>query len=246
MSRIGLTAFILVAAHVLNAQAPPPASSPVPQASLMRTKAEMERELDTLVQGAATAKSNGSYASATEILEDALHKVRGNPLLKEHENDVLVRLGYTYMGSQRLDDSMRIFTGLLTPQKHDCKTGSAAIELCADAQYGLGTVQMYKGEFEGAVGMLTKSMASYAKASAGDHTEEFRMIKVKQQADVEALLGAALFRTGKKEKAIDALHHAVSQFTVVESNDKIPESVRAGARTSMKDAQTSLDLLLKN
>ena len=46
---------------------------------------------------------------------------------------------------------------------------------------------------------LTKSMASYARAASGSDFVEYRMIKLKQQAETETLLAAALLRIGRKD-----------------------------------------------
>ena len=44
---------------------------------------------------------------------------------------------------------------------------------------------MQKGKFDAAVPFLTKSIASYARAASGSEFIEYRMIKLKQQAETE-------------------------------------------------------------
>jgi len=71
------------------------------------------------------------------------------------------------------------------------------------------------------------------------------MIKIKQQAEAETLLAAALQRTGSNDRAIAALRHAIDQLTTVEQNVEIQDGIRASARKSREDARTALNLISK-
>jgi hypothetical protein len=128
----------------------------------------------------------------------------------------------------------------------NCRPGGAAGEYCADAQYYIGFANMQKGNFEAAVPFLTKSMASYSRAAGGSEFVEYRMIKLKQQAETETMLAAALRRIGRKDRAIDSLNHAISELSTVERNEEIQESIRASARSSLQDARAALEVTLKN
>jgi len=197
----------------------------------------MEKQIDDGAR--ATAALN--HPEAIRILEDALRKIRSNPALKRLEPECLIRLGYAYLGPLRLDDALRAFTPTLDSAAN-CKPAMEA-ERCGDAQYGLGTVQMYKGDFPAAVRNLGKALASYTKAAAGEHPEEFRMNKIVQQAKVEGLLGAALFRTGDKAKAVETLRHSVRQLGIVQKNERISAGLRNTAQAAVLDAQKSLEML---
>lgn len=105
---------------------------------------------------------------------------------------------------------------------------------------------MQKGSFEQAVPFLTKSMASYGRAAGESEFSEYRMIKLKQQAETETMLAAALVRLGLKKHAVDALNHAIDQLSTVERNGEIQDAIRASARTSLQDARAALTLALKN
>jgi hypothetical protein len=72
------------------------------------------------------------------------------------------------------------------------------------------------------------------------------MIKLKQQAETETMLAAALLRTGRKQSAIDSLNQAISQLTAVERNEEIQDAIRASATKSLQDARKALDLATKN
>lgn len=188
----------------------------------------------------------GDYNAAVKSFQDALQKLRSVPEMKGDEDSLLVRLGRAYIGARRLDDAVRTFGLLLDPQMEECRLGVAAVEYCADAQYYIGFVYMQRGKFEGAVPFLTKSMASYARASSGSEFVEHQMIKLKQQAETETMLAATLLRIGSKAKSIDALNHAISQLSTVESNADIQDSIRTSARRSLQDAQKALELARKN
>lgn len=240
-----ILAYAFVGARLLAAQAPATGQySPIAGPSVTVSKPIIEIELEKQIDDGARATAALNHMEAIKILEDALRKIRSNPSLKKMESDCLVRLGYAYLGPLRLDDALRSFTPALDPAMN-CKS-RMAMESCADAQYGVGTVQMYKSDFAAAVSNLGKALATYGKAVAGDHPEEFRMKKIVQKAKVEGLLGAALFRTGDKPKAIETLRHSVSQLTIVAKNEKLSQELRNSAHGALLDAQKSLDLLQQN
>jgi tetratricopeptide (TPR) repeat protein len=204
------------------------------------------KAVQSLIQKGATEDRMGEYASAIKTFELALPQLRSLPEMKGDEDSLLVRLGRAYIGARRLDDAVRTFALLLGPRMEDCRLGVAAIEYCADAQHYIGFADMQKGDFKAAAPFLTKSMASYARAAGESEFIEYRMIKLKQQAETETLLAAALLHIGRKDRAIDALNHAIAQLNTVEQNNGIQDAIRASARKSLQDARAALELTLKN
>ena len=93
---------------------------------------------------------------------------------------------------------------------------------------------------------MNKSIANYERAASGSEFVEYKMIKLKQQAETETMLAAALLRTGRKQSAIDSLNQAISQLTAVERNEEIQDAIRASATKSLQDARKALDLATKN
>ena len=205
----------------------------------------LETQLDTMLRQADRAHTSGDNALAAKGLEDALLKVRSQPLLAKREDNVLMRLASAYLDSQRPAEAVRAYAALLELRKPGCRPGTITVESCAEARYGLGSAQMYSGDFQGALDNLTAAITNFASLAAGGGPEEYRMIKLKQQADAQSLAAAAWFRTGQKDKAIAAFRKAIEQFSIVERNAKIQEDIRKGARDSAKDAKASLDLLEK-
>jgi tetratricopeptide (TPR) repeat protein len=204
------------------------------------------KAVQDLIQKGAAEDRSGDYGSATETFERALQQLRSLPEMKGDEDSLLVRLGRAYIGARRLDDAVGTFALLLGPQMQGCRQGVASIEYCADAQYYIGFVNMQKGNFNGAAPFLKDSMASYARAAAGSDRVEYQMIKLKQQAETETLLAAALLRIGRKGAAVDALNHAIAQLGMIERNSEIQDAIRDSARKSLQDAQSALQLTLKN
>jgi tetratricopeptide (TPR) repeat protein len=205
-----------------------------------------QEAVQSLIQKGASEDRMGDYNSAVRSFQDALKKLRSVPEMKGDEDSLLVRLGRAYIGARRLDDAVGTFALLLGPRMEECRLGVAAVEYCGDAQYYIGFVYMQKGNFEGAVPFLTKSMGSYARAASGSEFAEYQMIKLKQQAETEAMLAAALLRTGSKARSIDALNHAISQLSTVEANADIQDSIRVSARRSLQDARKALEAARKN
>jgi tetratricopeptide (TPR) repeat protein len=200
----------------------------------------------SLIQKGTTEDRRGDYGSAIKTFEGALRQLRSLPEMKGEEDSLLVRLGRAYIGARRFDDATSTFSLLLAPRMEDCRQGVAAVEYCADAQHYIGLAHMQKGNFDAAVPFLTKSIASYARAASGSEFVEYRMIKVKQQAETETMLAQALLRTCHKEGAINSLNHSISQLSTVAQNTEIQESIRASAGESLQDAQITLALAQKN
>jgi hypothetical protein len=76
-----------------------------------------------------------------------------------------------------------------------------------------------------------------------DGDEPYRMTKIKQKGDAEALLAAALFRAGQKDKAVAMFRQAITLLKTVADNEKLDPGTRGSARASLTDAESSLKLL---
>jgi tetratricopeptide (TPR) repeat protein len=220
-------------------------SGPKPITPFDSDASPAKREVDTLIQQGAKQDRTGDYAAAIKTFEHALDRLRALPEMKNDEDSLLVRLGRAYIGARRLDDAVRTFALLLGPKMEDCRQGVAALEYCADAQYYIGFCDMQRGKVEAAIPILTRSAGTYGRAASESQFVESRMIKIKQQAEAETLLAAALQRTGSNDRAIAALRHAIDQLTTVEQNVEIQDGIRASARKSREDARTTLNLISK-
>jgi tetratricopeptide (TPR) repeat protein len=228
--RVGLVSLLCWCAVGQNV-APPPAAA---------------QEVGEILVKSKQAAALGDHATAIRLMETALQKVQKDPALKDRENEVLGRLGKEYVDGGQAALAIQTYQLLLRELGDDCRPGSPRIDQCAEPEYWLGTAQMQKGDFTTAVTTLQQSAASFAALVSGASTDFYRMANLKGQADSQSLLGAALFRTGKKADAITMFERAIEQFLIVEKNPATPDGVRTAAETSKKDAQTSLDLLKKN
>jgi tetratricopeptide (TPR) repeat protein len=186
-------------------------------------------------------KVMGDLAAAVKGYEMALERTR-EPALKQREEEVLQRLSAAYIAVGRPADAVKTSRRILALHAEDCKPGAEWVERCADAQYGLGLAMMHAGDFAGSVAQLTLSTANFGKVKM-DGDESYRMTKLKQRGDAEALLAAALFRSGQKDKAIANFRHAIATLKTVADNAKVDPATRGSATKSMQDAQTSLKLL---
>jgi len=201
-----------------------------------------DQQLSALLTEADHARILGDHAAAIKGYQAALKWVHSEAALKKREEEVLNHLAAGYIAGQRPKDAVRVSTMVLDLHIDDCKPGATGVERCADAQYGLGLAMMHAGDFTGAVEQLTASVANFAKVGLeGD--EIFRMTKLKQRGDAEALAAAALFRAGHKPEAIGAFRRAIATLSTVANNQKIDPGTRGSAQTSLKDAQASLALL---
>ena len=72
-----------------------------------------------------------------------------------------------------------------------------------------------------------------------------RLMTLKLQANVQSMLAAALFRSGKKAESIAAYQLAVDEYTRIINNPESGEGLTNLAKQSRQDAQQSLDLIKK-
>ena len=226
----------VAAAAALPAQQWPSDASPA--------KLSPDQQLNAQLMEGDHAKVLGDHAAAIKLYENALQRVRTEAPLKNREEEVLQRLSAAYIAAQRPKDAVRMSTLVLEFHKEDCKPGASGVERCADAQYGLGVALMHAGDFTRAVTQLNAAVANFAKIGLeGD--EAYRMTKLKQRGDAESMAAAALFRSGQKPQAIAAFRKAIATLSTVANDSKLDPGTRGSARTSLKDAQTSLELLEK-
>ena len=222
-------ALMLVASAGAQQNASP--MKPTPDQLLSMRLAELDR-----------VKVMGDLPGAIKGYEDVLDLVEADSALKNRGEEVLQRLAASYLAAQRPADGIRVSRRILELHAEDCKPAAEWIERCADAQYGLGLALMHAGEFAGAATELTASADNFGKVKM-DGDESFRMTKLKQRGDAEALLAAALFRSGKKEQAVATFRKAVATLTIVTDNEKLDPATRGSALRSRTDAEGSLKLL---
>ena len=109
----------------------------------------MEKQID---DGAhATAALN--HPEAIRILEDALRKIRSNPALKNWRRSAWFGSGMRISAAAARRRAEVLRTHARRRGKLQTEDGRRA---CAEAQYGLGTVQMYQGDFPAAARNLEK------------------------------------------------------------------------------------------
>lgn len=234
--RIGL--LVLLAAGVIAAQTPPP------QQTITVTKDSAELAAENEIGKGELLTNQQNHAEAVKVLEAVLKTIRANASLKKLEPRALVRLGFAYLPQLKLEEAGRAFTPVLDAASN-CRPKTEVL-LCADAQYGLGAVHMYKSDFPPAATLLAKSLVTYRAASAAPQTDEGRWYIRKQQPQVEALLGAAQFRAGDKPKAIETFRRAIDHFTRLDKDAQLPDNMRGPNHAALADAQHSLELLLQN
>jgi tetratricopeptide (TPR) repeat protein len=204
--------------------------------------AARNQQLSALLTRGDQTKVMGDLPGAIKIYEDALAQSKAEPELNKREEEVLQRLSAAYIAAQRPADAVKVSRRILGFHVEDCKPGAPGVERCADAQYGLGLAMMHASDFAGAVTELTASAANFGKVGMeGD--EMFRMTKTKQCGDAEALLAAALFRAGQKEKSVAMFRKAIATLQIVADNTNLDPGTRGSAQKSLLDAQSSLKML---
>jgi tetratricopeptide (TPR) repeat protein len=146
--------FVVLVVCSLQALEAQDRTSPKNTVTLPRFENEMspaQKAVQSLIQKGVSEERMGDYNSAIRTFQNALQKLRSVPEMKGDEDSVLVRLGRVYIGAHRLEDAVSTFSLLLGPGADDCRSGVAAVEYCADAQYYIGFANMQKGKFEAAV-----------------------------------------------------------------------------------------------
>jgi tetratricopeptide (TPR) repeat protein len=206
-------------------------------ANISKQQLEADDKLNGVIAKAEDAGRKGDLKALVERLQEALELVRGNPALLEQEDRVLRKAGQAQMSAKLFAEAERSFTELLALRKGDCKPTSRRVENCADAQFDLGIAQLYKGDFHEAVPSFRAALGSYEHAASNIDTEEYRMIKTKQQAEAGTFLAVSLFRIGRGAEAIPLLDKAILQFRLVQGNVNIQDAIRASSGEGLRQAE---------
>jgi len=241
--RVLFVAFNVLEAQVAPPQMPPRQDSVDVSANISKKQLERENQLDRLLAQAEKDRSQDDFASALIGFRKALATVRSEPLLREQEDRVLSKVSRAYLEVKQPEEAVRSYAALLELRKDDCRPDAKEIERCAEAQCDLGLAQMYRGDFSAAVSILREAVTTYGTAASGDHLEEYRMIKLKQRAEAQTLLATALFRTGRRSDALGILDSAIKQLDTVQRNENIQDSIRASARSGLRQAEQVLGAL---
>ena len=175
------------------------------------------------------------------MMEGVFAKVQSDPAFKDRYAEVARALGQSYVWAKRYPDAVRTFKTLVETTKAKCVAGNPMADICADTYYDLGTAQMYTEDWAGAAASLRKGIPLYEaviKAGAG---AEYKMAKLKLEANTQSMLAAALFRGGDLPGAIATWEKAIQQYQTVINNPGSSEPLRALARQSMAQEQMSLN-----
>jgi len=146
-----------------------------------------------------------------------------------------VALGETYLMTGNIAEATKLDEQMLKNKPNDV-TGRMI----------KGRLEAIKGDFPAALPFLREAVASYGKAASGGSSEDYRMIKLKQQAEAQTLLAMALFRTGQRKDALGILDGATQQLDKVQGNEKIEASIRESARKSLKQREQILEAIKGN
>src|SRR3989442_6169290 len=76
-------------------------------------QALLDAQVDVLLRQSDQARAGGDHALAAKGLEDALTKVRAQPLLARREDNVLMQLASVYLAGQRPAEAVRVYAALL-------------------------------------------------------------------------------------------------------------------------------------
>jgi tetratricopeptide (TPR) repeat protein len=228
---------LLTGVGVLHAQNTPPVASPL--------NSPADRKLNDVLITGDRNKLMGKNEESIQAYKSALEMVYNEPDLNRREEEVLQRFPPVYIAAKKPAEAVKVSARILGLHKKDCLPGAPGVEKCADAQYGLGLSLMHAGDFPRALEELAASASNFGKVPMeGDETE--RMTKIQHRGDAENLWAAALLSAGYKDKAIEAFRKAIASLSTVANNQNIDANIRTGAQNSLKDAQASLDLVLKS
>ena len=228
--RIALLSILVAAAF---------AQAPAPQAS------DKEKALDIVVTKANQMGASGDRAGQIQLLQATLQKIQNDPILHTKDVDVMRHLARAYSDTQRYADAVRVYTIAMGKMKDECVPASPGADRCAGTAYDMGVAQMYQGDFASAVDTLRPATTLYAAVAKRAPTTIVRLMTLKLQANVQSMLAAALFRSGKKAESIAAYQLAVDEYTRIINNPESGEGLTNLAKQSRQDAQQSLDLIKK-
>jgi tetratricopeptide (TPR) repeat protein len=208
-----------------------------------QTVTPSQQALTDMLNKAGEFSAKGNKTGALQVLETALAKTQTDPGLKGRDVDVLRPMGRVLIEAGRPTDAIRTYQTMLNEIKPECGQGKRMWETCADLYYDLGTAQMYANDFAGAAATLRKGIPMYEAMIKAGVAMDYKMAKLKLEANTQSMLGAALFRSGDLAGGIAGYEKAVQQYNTVIGNPKSGEGLQILARQSLGDAQSALKLL---
>jgi tetratricopeptide (TPR) repeat protein len=203
------------------------------------------KDFNDLMDNAGKISARGDKAGAIKLLQTALAMAQKQPALQDRDLDVYRAMGHVYADAQQYPNAIQSYQTMLGKMQANCVPGKPEAERCPDVYYDLGTAQMFASDFAGAVITLRKAIPMYEAMIQRGTAPDYRLAKLKLEANSNSMLGAALFRSGNLEGGISAYQKAVAQYTNVANNPDSGDGLRMLAKQSLPDAQNALKLLLE-
>jgi tetratricopeptide (TPR) repeat protein len=208
-------------------------------AGIPKEQLALEEQLRGIVSQGDQLLRAGNASEAIKQYQIAVDMVQKQPLLAEQQLWVLNKLAGGYMQADRTIDAIPIYAKLLDAKKRDCESESTAVSNCAAAQYDLGTAKLQGADPTGALDMLQAADSNYAKAEKlGGDMHEFTMLQHMNEGQTKLLIAVAQYQTGKGAVALKTIEVAISELTLVESDETILLGIRDEASHSLQQAQT--------
>src|SRR5262249_53602528 len=202
-------------------------------------------EVDSWLEQAGTASSHGDNPGAIKLLQSALAKAQRDPELRASGRDaeIMRAMGQVYSRSKQYPQAVQSFQSSVGTLGTKCVPGKPIAEQCADTYYDLGTAQMYADDFAGAAATLKKGIPLYEAMVHGQGRTDYKMAKLKLEANTQSMLAAALFRSGDLPGAISTWEKAIRQYQTVVNTPESGDGLQMLARQSMAQEQQSLKLV---
>jgi tetratricopeptide (TPR) repeat protein len=201
------------------------------------------KKLSDLMDQAGNASNRGDKAEALKLLKTALSMTSSTPALKGKRLEVLRGMGHVYEDAKQYPQAVQAYTMLVNSAPGGCLPGKPEAERCAEVFYDMGRAQMFQSDFAGAVITLKKAFPLYAALIKSGTGPDYKMAKLKLQANARSMLGAALFRSGDLDAAIVEYQKAIGEYQTVANNPEATDGLKMLAKQSMAQEQQSLDLL---
>jgi tetratricopeptide (TPR) repeat protein len=201
------------------------------------------KDFNDLMDKAGQTSGRGDKAGAIKLLQTALAMSQKQAALKGHDLDVYRAMGHVYAEAQQYPNAIQSYQTMLGKMQAGCAPGQPDSERCPDVYYDLGTAQMYASDFAAAVITLRKAIPMYETLIKKGPAPDYKLAKLKLEANANSMLGAALFRSGNLEGGIAAYQKSVTQYTNVANNPDSGDGLQTLAKQSLSDAQNALNLL---
>jgi tetratricopeptide (TPR) repeat protein len=187
--------------------------------------------------------ARGDHVGALKLMEGVFAKVQSDPAFKDRYAEVGRALGQSYTWAKRYPDAVRTFKAVVESTKTKCVPGNPMADICADTLYDLATAQMYTEDWAGAAASLRKGIPLYEAVIKAGVGGEYKMAKLKLEANTQSMLAAALFRAGDVTGAIATWDKAIQQYQTVVKNPASSNELRELARQSLAQEQRSLNMV---